>query len=523
MLLRDLDADGKPAANRQWRQVYGQLVGTVLSVWDAQDLEDAALASTTTVKPTYINVADASFRLIDSLPASGPSAGPVIANVIALSTTFKNRFLLQFPARSTMLTWAAALRLALFESVSLQEAYSGALLAARGSKISDIRLLLQETKFKHQDWVVVRFGAGMPWTRCWAVITPPGYKKKKKNKHGRIDFYDSQKDKQKKRPPLATVTAAVALYAVFPESCLLIDQSTLLKIEATIIVNNVSENTATAPRRGFIFVMPEMHPGVHGFQTLIRFLIPAFDCFGLYGRPDRFNADKADPRSLMFGLPDPPTTRYVDLADVYDVYLARPYEDDWTDQNWRASIKQVIVHKMASGTRHLQRTLTSEPDRTPILPSSEHDDQAVNAIGNQLHSLNLSIRRAAPPAPVRHQLAPSVDYVEPDHDHDDIVADDIFATYAYDDEDTDDDNYDRRTRATPYPRDSYYSGTTTAASASADSYSRIPRSPPNHQLSFEIASPARQQQEQPQRRVSRKQLPNLLPSSFTFRQRQYEN
>ncbi|KAJ8100581.1 hypothetical protein POJ06DRAFT_196618, partial [Lipomyces tetrasporus] len=322
VFLKDLDADGKAPADRVWRDVYGQLVGTVLSIWESRELERAAAVagasssssgvSNNPVKPTYINIADASMRLIESVPAS--NGAPAITNVIALSTTFKNRFLLQFGSQSTMLLWASALRLALFESVSLQEAYTGALLAGKGSKLNGIRLLLEETKFKHQDSVVVRFGAGMPWTRCWATITPAGYKKKKKNKIGRIDFFETKKAKQRKQQPLATVSAAKAVYAVYPESSLLINNSTLLKIAGTVAVHDEALNLA--PHDGFIFVMPEVHPGVYGFETLIRFLIPTLDSFSLYGRPQRFNADKSDMRSIMFGLPDPPSTRYLDLADV---------------------------------------------------------------------------------------------------------------------------------------------------------------------------------------------------------------
>ena len=31
--------------------------------------------------------------------------------------------------------------------------------------------------------------------------------------------------------------------------------------------------------------MPEQHSSVPGFDTLIRFLVPLLDSFGLYGRP----------------------------------------------------------------------------------------------------------------------------------------------------------------------------------------------------------------------------------------------
>ncbi|KAK9475466.1 uncharacterized protein V1510DRAFT_409277 [Dipodascopsis tothii] len=365
VFLKDLDSDGKPVSNRVWVEVYGQLVGSVLSIWELDGAlgPDGAFNPAMAPTPTYINVADASFRVMDSVPSSSPGVAP-ISNVLALSTTYKNRFLLQFGAREVLLLWAAALRLALFEGLALNEAYTGALLAGKGARLHGIRQILEETQFKHQEQVVVRFGTGMPWTRCWAVVTPAGYKKRKENKSGHIKFYESQRAKQKKQPPLATISAAQAVYAVYPESSVLIDQSTLLKIEGTITVDE------SGPRTGFIFVMPDIHPGVAGFETLIRFLIPTFDVFGLYGRPARFNADKSDRASLMFGLPDYPNTRYLDLADVYDL-APTALAENWKDSAWRAALKDVLLMKIAAGRRYDHRYLPTEPPHnTPPLDQS---------------------------------------------------------------------------------------------------------------------------------------------------------
>ncbi|KAK9357832.1 hypothetical protein V1504DRAFT_463077 [Lipomyces starkeyi] len=548
VFLKDLDADGKPPADREWRDVYGQLVGTVFSIWESSELERAAAAagaslsasaSNSPVKPTYINIADASLRLIENLPAS--NGAPPITNVIALSTTFKNRFLLQFGSRSTMLLWSSALRLALFESVSLQEAYTGALLAAKGSKLNGIRLLLQETKFKHQDWVVVRFGAGMPWTRCWAVITPAGYKKKKQNKTGRIDFFETKKAKQRKQQPLATISAAKAVYAVYPESSLLINNSTLLKIAGTIAVHDDAGNGA--PRDGFIFVMPEIHPGVYGFETLIRFLIPTLDSFSLYGRPQRFNADKFDIRSIMFGLPDPPSTRYLDLADVYDISIDHPF-DDWKDDTWRSALKQAIVQKVATGTRHVLRTLPSEPEHsTPPLPQAPSAPRSVQQSGKPTFEETM-----APTLP-----AIPVEYVDPNQGRlgDDIregaidtYASDIVDSYGYASTDGgSNDEEEFRPRRTP-PNAPRLRQERLDFQQPYDEYREdIPRSPSSKQFNLQVQhpqgpvhsqavhfrdtspqpeyQPLQQQQQSPEspRRVARKPLPGsrLFPSTFVPR------
>ena len=73
-----------------------------------------------------------------------PAAKQNLDNVIIVSTTLKNRYLLQFKSYKDLTVWYAALRLSNFEYSSLQEAYTGALLSARGSRLSDIRTILAE-------------------------------------------------------------------------------------------------------------------------------------------------------------------------------------------------------------------------------------------------------------------------------------------------------------------------------------------------------------------------------------------
>lgn len=56
-------ADGRPTADRQWTECYAQLVGTVLSLWEA-----AALDAADGQEPpaTFINLADASIKMVRS-------------------------------------------------------------------------------------------------------------------------------------------------------------------------------------------------------------------------------------------------------------------------------------------------------------------------------------------------------------------------------------------------------------------------------------------------------------------------
>lgn len=283
-----------------------------------------------------------------------------MSNIIVLSTTLKNRFLLQFANSHLLGDWTAAFRLALFEYTSLQEAYTGALLSAKGAKLNGIRTLLHETKYHHEDWVSVRFGAGMPWKKCWTVVTPPNIKKKKNMPPpGTIAFYE---DKKKiKRPPLAVISGAYSTYAVYPQNSVLVDGSTLIKVEGKVAFNDVEGEKDAA-----VFLMPEAHPGVPGYETLIRFLIPVLDVFQLYGRPKRLNADKADMRSLLFAMPSLPYTQYLEFKDVQSI-VTNNDTSNWTAFEWTRNIKEYLAKKLSSGYKGCGR-LT----RSNTTPSNSH-------------------------------------------------------------------------------------------------------------------------------------------------------
>ena len=54
--------DGRPNADRSWTESFAQLVGTVLSLWDASALDAAGQDGE--VAPTFINLADASIKMV---------------------------------------------------------------------------------------------------------------------------------------------------------------------------------------------------------------------------------------------------------------------------------------------------------------------------------------------------------------------------------------------------------------------------------------------------------------------------
>ncbi|KAI9734223.1 MAG: hypothetical protein M1834_002325 [Cirrosporium novae-zelandiae] len=350
--LNDLDLYGRPHPDRSWSECYAQLVGTILSLWDATALDNANRDGE--VAPTFMNLADASIKMIETLPTRSPNVQP-LQNVLSIQTAGKNRFLLHFKTLHEMTQWTAGIRLAMFEHTTLQEAYTGALIAGKGKNLNNIRYILQRTRLKTEEWVRVRFGAGTPWRRCWCVITPPDEKlvqktlkaHKKRSAYdrstlvfkGNIMFYDTKKIK--KAHPIATVTNLFSAYAIYPHSKPLIEQSTLVKLEGTITLHSTPETVT----EGFLFCMPEAHPGVSGFEMMLRWLFPVFDTFALYGRPNRLIADVLDPRGLMFAMPRERRHGYLENIDVAGL-IHTEGSQNWAEREWRKRLKELTSRRM---------------------------------------------------------------------------------------------------------------------------------------------------------------------------------
>ncbi|KAI9760082.1 MAG: hypothetical protein M4579_001915 [Chaenotheca gracillima] len=378
--LNDLDSQGKPASDRNWTECFAQLVGTVLSVWDASALDQAGQDGE--VIPYFINLTDASIKMIETLPTRAKDVQP-LQNVLSISTAGKNRYLLHFNSLHSLTQWTAGIRLAMFELASLQELYTGSLIAGKGKTLNNIKSIMDRSRLKTEDWARVRFGAGTPWRRCWCVISPPDEKDfqkhqkqaKKKSAYDRrlpslkgdIKFYDSKKTK--KASPIATITDAFSAYAIYPQSKPLIDQSTLVKVEGMITIHTRPESTT----EGFVFVMPEVHPAVSGFEMMLRWLFPVFDTFALYGRPTKLIADTLDVRGLMFAMPRERRYDYLEILDVSSL-IHTEGSHRWREADWRRKMKELTakriqtlasresIHGSRAGSRRGVRTsLPSRP------------------------------------------------------------------------------------------------------------------------------------------------------------------
>ncbi|KAF2146751.1 uncharacterized protein K452DRAFT_294294 [Aplosporella prunicola CBS 121167] len=375
--LHDLDVRGRPSVDRTWTECFAQLVGTVLSLWDAHKLDEAGQDGE--VIPTFINLADASIKMIESLPMNG-NEGQTLNNVLSVSTAASNRYLLHFNSLNSLTQWTAGIRLAMFEHATLQEAYTGSLIAGKGKTLNNIRPIMEKMKWKWEDWARVRFGAGTPWRRCWCVITPPDEKEvkqvqkamKKQSAYDRstpivkgvIRFYETRKVNKKTRP-IATITDAYSAYAVYPHSKPLIDASTLVKVEGRITIHSSPESTT----EGFVFVMPEVHPAVSGFEMMLRFLFPVFDVFALYGRPQRLVADPMDSRSLMFAMPRDRRYGYLDILDVASL-IHTDGSQGWSERQWRKQMKDLTSKRIATVREDGgQKTRRNTFSRTSLPPS----------------------------------------------------------------------------------------------------------------------------------------------------------
>lgn len=340
MILHDLKNDGTQA-NRKWKESYGVLIGTQIALWDTNELvgNNSVDFRKFASKPTYINLNDATLKPIDAVQGVSNISNKKLENILVISTTLKNRYFFQFDNKESFSKWSAAIRLSIYENVSLQEAYTGAFLSSRGARLGDIKIILASTKYNYEDWVSVRFGSGMPWRRCYAVISQQGHKK---SLFGQINFYEDDK-KTKKQKSMAIVTSASEIYAVYPSSPKLIDTSTIIKLEGTIQFEKTDSPTASN-----IFIMPEKHMAVPGYDTIIRFLIPAMNAFQLYGRPKRLIANKDDSQSLLFALPTLPHIYYLEVEDLLRIVNSAT-SLQWSSQDWKNHINDLLLRKTSSG------------------------------------------------------------------------------------------------------------------------------------------------------------------------------
>lgn len=323
---------------------------------------------------------------IEALPTRSNDEQP-LQNILSISTAGRNRYLLHFNSHHSLVQWTSGIRLALFEHSTLQEAYTGALIAGKGKTLNNIGVIMERARLPVQEWVRVRFGAGVPWKRCFCVIEPPSEKdvqkaqkeQKKRSAYdrshgltlkGEIRFYESKKEADKKKKnsrPIATITDAYSAYAIYPEAKELIDGSTLLKVEGQITIHSDPPSAS----EGFVFILPEVPAAVSGFEMLLRFLFPTWDVFCLYGRPGRLVASTLDSRSLMFGMPQDSRYGYLEILDINPL-VQTAGSKEWSERDWRKKMKELTGQRMADDSdRGHSRTPSHSSRRMSVGPQTQ--------------------------------------------------------------------------------------------------------------------------------------------------------
>jgi CCR4-NOT transcriptional complex subunit CAF120 len=331
----------KPAKDEGWVEVWAQLGGTTLSVWDMRAVEQASKEGRE-VPPAYINITDAVsspcflrvFRQTQyflflqfvkvlgsvTVPGNG-SAGPRrYANVLTLNTAGSNLLLFSCPDATSLVSWASSLRLSAWEKSRLEEIYTAHLIritlndgGLHASFKPESSLTMPHTgrrtptplyPGKMEGWVRIRVAGQTDWKRLWMVCTagasdnaslnsnasPTAPRKKRLSIFGSakekepprptLALFSTQKPKDRKRPVL-TINTVKQAFAVYPERPELISRSTLMKLEGLLGEEDAAESMKN--REAWVLVMPELEGGNTQASEMLKWLIgqPAITAAGV--------------------------------------------------------------------------------------------------------------------------------------------------------------------------------------------------------------------------------------------------
>ncbi|KAJ6609223.1 hypothetical protein B0H10DRAFT_2226083 [Mycena sp. CBHHK59/15] len=384
----------KPAKDEGWTEVWAQLGGTTLSIWDMKQIQEASQQGRE-VPPAYVNMTDAFVHVLGSVTVPETATAPAkrYPDVLTLNTAGSNLLLFSCPSTQSLLSWAAALRLAAWEKSRLEEIYTAHLLRITlGGR--DHPTTLQHGRM--EGWVRIRIAGQTDWKKVWMSVTAAAdaassdapatagrNKKRMSNLFSSKDhsppgsplppkpviaMYAGPKPKDRKKP-LLTFHNVTQAFAVYPERPDLISRSTLIKLEGLI----GDEDTAGDMRRreGWLLVMPELEGGLGQAEEMLKWIVALHDAFQLYGRPQGWTWDPRDPVSLMFAYPVGPHRDLLFLdreqAETLDV------RDDRTS-SIRARLLNILLERMPlkdpMRSPTAQQQLPSRPslDAPPSLP-----------------------------------------------------------------------------------------------------------------------------------------------------------
>ncbi|GAA5858489.1 hypothetical protein JCM8547_007329 [Rhodosporidiobolus lusitaniae] len=431
-LMKRVEAgpDGKApnGPEGQWAKWFVQLSGSIMSTWNAAEMEEAA-RNGSTVPPQYLNLQDA---FLHPFPphARGPKTPTQFQ--FALNSAGLNRILFCAPTLQSLTMWINAIRLSVWERSRCNEIYTGSLLGLREPRPAGWQGFEAglpspgKPPGRFEGWIKARLPGDTEWRRVWVVVqrgsavptrsslvggsTSPSAqqddkrnrrssllsfgKKNKQEKHEDIVIDDVPGDgavstvafwahkptggKKGSEPPLCIAQHIFYVAAIFPEAEALIENSTLFKLEGTFL--NPADGYrggwgvgGRGEKQGFALLMLEEG----GAMDMLHWIVGLADVFKLYGRPRNFSFDPRDPSSLYFALPIGPhrDRQFLDreLVDNLDINESRPRAIRATFHNILFDRMRGIRPAVLNGPPASQGSSTSHSGSAPTSPVDPAD------------------------------------------------------------------------------------------------------------------------------------------------------
>ncbi|KAF9223773.1 hypothetical protein BS17DRAFT_117890 [Gyrodon lividus] len=434
----------RPVKDEGWVDVWAQLGGTTLSIWDMREIEEANKQGKE-VPPTYVNMTDAFVQVLGSItvPATDGQPPKKYTNVLTLNSAGSNLLLFSCPSTPALVSWATALRLSAWEKSRLEEIYTAHLIRIILPDGRDTRSTLLRGRM--EGWVRIRVAGQTDWKRMWMAVSagsqhtpdpagpsygdgahsgPPNAPRKKRmsnlfsREHNEdlplrplLSLYASPKPKDKKKA-LLTLKDLTQAFAVYPERPELIDRSTLMKLEGLL----GDEETAGGMRgrEGWLLVMPELEAGNTQASEMLKWLVALHDAFELCGRPKSYTWDPRDPISMMFAYPVGPARDLLfldrEVAETMD-----PRED--RTSAIRSRLLNVLLERMRAADPQLlldgapalpPLSLSMAPSQQHPLPLPPPDQTGVQPLQlPQLPSLDFNappLQAQSPPQPAESAI-----------------------------------------------------------------------------------------------------------------------
>lgn len=105
-------------------------------------------------------------------------------------------------------------------------------------------------------------------------------------------------------------------------------------------------------KSNLVYIIPESHASVKPCEIMLRLIIPIFNSFKLYGRPNKFISSRTDTNSLLFGLPQLPNTYYLNnksSLDLININIDNSIKEEWDCNDWNSIFKELMLALMNKG------------------------------------------------------------------------------------------------------------------------------------------------------------------------------